>query len=428
MRKLLTILALLLAGACSDEEAPRATREGPDEAALQITVYPRAATVAPNEVVQFRVTGVPLPEEVQWGVRETGGGTISAGGRYAAPASAGVFTVTARYAEAETTATVDVVLPEEEAVDPAVRIEPGFAVVIAGAQQTFALETALTLTATQWRVREGAAGGTVSGGVYTAPSAPGVYHIDVEANDGAVTASATVVVRENPACVKTACPAGTVASTAGCDSAAAQTFPVALRIYDAYDTGTYLSNALVHVVEEGGDQTGVCAVTDGNGNVSIEAPSNMAFGIKVSRSDLPDNYRFYAARSSMLNGILYVVTQTVVDEYTGFAGVTRVPEHGILIGTLYKSDGFIVDYGDPMTVTTLPVAGDIVYSDLWGRPDPDASGVDRSEGRFYGYNVPAGARTLRFFVGGVEKTLASPGFRMVPASVTWEGFTCSDCL
>lgn len=58
-----------------------------------LKVVPPRATVAPGAALQFSVT--PTTTAVTWSVQEASGGSITAGGLYTAPASAGVFHVVA---------------------------------------------------------------------------------------------------------------------------------------------------------------------------------------------------------------------------------------------------------------------------------------------------------------------------------------------
>ena len=79
----------------------------------------------------------------------------------------------------------------------AVSVSPAVAVVPVGGNQTFAATVVGPAnTAVTWSVQEGAFGGTVtSGGVYTAPSAHGTFHVvATSAYDPTRTATATVTV------------------------------------------------------------------------------------------------------------------------------------------------------------------------------------------------------------------------------------------
>src|SRR5512147_2747318 len=80
------LAALLSLAACSDPAGPDFT----------VTVVPGIAAVDPGKTWQFAVivTGIEN-DTVRWAVQEDGGGTITAGGLYTAPATAGTFHVVA---------------------------------------------------------------------------------------------------------------------------------------------------------------------------------------------------------------------------------------------------------------------------------------------------------------------------------------------
>lgn len=90
--------------------------------------------------------------------------------------------------------------------DP-LRVEPPSVELAPRAQAAFAATSATTVT---WSVREAAGGTVTAAGVYTAPAAPGVYH--VVATAGGVSAEAVVTVKSP---VTIAAPASF--STPACD-------------------------------------------------------------------------------------------------------------------------------------------------------------------------------------------------------------------
>ncbi|MGA8891101.1 MAG: hypothetical protein WB493_05995 [Anaeromyxobacteraceae bacterium] len=80
------LAALLSLAACSEPAGPDFT----------VTVVPGIAAVDPGKTWQFAVivTGIEN-DNVRWAVQEAGGGTITSGGLYTAPATAGTFHVVA---------------------------------------------------------------------------------------------------------------------------------------------------------------------------------------------------------------------------------------------------------------------------------------------------------------------------------------------
>ncbi len=181
-------LAALLLAAC-----------GP---AVSVSVEPASATLAPGKTLQLtaKVEG-SSNTAVKWTVQEgASGGEVSAAGLYTAPATPGTFHVIATAeADASKSATVTLTVSAEAGVR--VTLSPSTATVAAGETKTFTATVTGTAEANAnvtWTVQEGAAGGTVSAsGVYTAPSAPGTFHV-VATSVADQTAKATATVTVTP--------------------------------------------------------------------------------------------------------------------------------------------------------------------------------------------------------------------------------------
>lgn len=174
----------------------------PDAAAqaVAVLVAPAQVEAAPGGQVAFAATVTGTANTaVSWGVQETGGGTVNATGLYTAPSSAGTFHVTATSSadpSKQGSATVTVTAPQPIV---AVTVSPASGSVNACRTLQFtATVTGSTNTAVAWSVQEGAAGGTVTaGGLYTAPTGPGTYHVvATSAADPAKSFVATVTVTE----------------------------------------------------------------------------------------------------------------------------------------------------------------------------------------------------------------------------------------
>jgi hypothetical protein len=140
---------------------------------ISISISPSTATVSANGQQQFTASvGNAGNKAVLWWV--DGGGTVTDAGLFTAPATAGTSLVTA-ISQADprhtSTATVTVISP--------VTVSPASIIVAPDGTQSFtAVVTATGDTAVTWSVQEGAAGGTITaGGVYTAPSTNGSYHV-----------------------------------------------------------------------------------------------------------------------------------------------------------------------------------------------------------------------------------------------------------
>jgi hypothetical protein len=164
-----------------------------------VAISPRTASVSAGGTVTFTATVTGLSGNgVTWKVQESSGcGSVSAGGVYTAPGAAAtchvVVTSTADTTKSDT-ATITVTGPV------AVTLSPTTATVDACKTSTFTASVSGTSDqAVTWSVAEGATGGSVStGGVYTAPSTAGTYHVIATSHASAsATARATVTVNDH---------------------------------------------------------------------------------------------------------------------------------------------------------------------------------------------------------------------------------------
>jgi len=124
----------------------------------------------------------PDPNQgVSWSVAGPAAVAMAANGLFSAPATPGIYTVTATsQADPTKSGTATVTVGE------ALLILPSSASLPPGASQAFTAQVSgVANPAVTWNVMEGTAGGSITAtGLYTAPPAPGVYHI------GAVSAAA----------------------------------------------------------------------------------------------------------------------------------------------------------------------------------------------------------------------------------------------
>jgi hypothetical protein len=173
---------------------------GPPPAGQSVVVVttPSQVELAPGASARFAasVTGT-ADTSVKWTVAEVGGGTVDANGLYTAPAVEGVFHVRAASSAVPDVSAVSVVTVRNASAGQgvAVSVNPASAAVDACGKVTFAASvTGATSSAANWSVLE-AGGGTVANGVYSAPQAPGTYHVVATSTaDPARSATATVVV------------------------------------------------------------------------------------------------------------------------------------------------------------------------------------------------------------------------------------------
>ncbi len=144
---------------------------------IPIAIAPSTVSISPGESVQFTgvIPGVVLANKVVWTIAEgAAGGTISEFGLYTAPATAGTYHVVATgFSYKNATGTVVVVVHTVLTVAPKTGT-----VNVNGTIQFTGVVGGSTNQGITWSIQEGAAGGTItSTGLYTAPAAPGTFHI-----------------------------------------------------------------------------------------------------------------------------------------------------------------------------------------------------------------------------------------------------------
>ncbi len=151
--------------------------------------------------------GEPDPNQaVSWSVAGPAPAAIAAGGLFNAPAVPGIYTVTAvSQADGTKSGTAIVTVGED------LMVLPSSAGLAPGAGRGFQAQVSGMANPTvSWSVEEGTAGGTITAaGLYTAPPAPGVYHVIALASAGGDTVRglATVTVSADPEISVTLSPA-----------------------------------------------------------------------------------------------------------------------------------------------------------------------------------------------------------------------------
>jgi len=191
-------LCLALSLACGGGGGGNNNGGGNPPTTVAISVAPTTASLLTGATQTFTATVTGSANTAAtWTVQEgASGGTITSGGLYTAPASAGTYHVVATsVADTSKTsmATVTVTAPPVVAIS----VSPTTASLLTGATQTFtATVTGSANTAATWAVQEGASGGTItSGGLYTAPGSAGTYHVvATSVADTSKTATATITV------------------------------------------------------------------------------------------------------------------------------------------------------------------------------------------------------------------------------------------
>ena len=170
----------------------------PSPSLISVTVTPNSVTVLRDATQAFtvKVTGTNNTA-VTWSVEESSGGTIDSAGLYTPPQNGvGTFYVIATsQANPAASGAAAVTVPM-----PQVTIDPVAATLRPDGTGTFAATVSgLTNTAVNFTIQESAGGLINTAGLYTAPAAPGFYHVVAASVDEAtVTASATVTVTTSP--------------------------------------------------------------------------------------------------------------------------------------------------------------------------------------------------------------------------------------
>jgi hypothetical protein len=167
---------------------------------VAVSVSPGTATIRVGGTAAFTatVTGTTAGQStaVTWSVQESGGGTVDSSGHYTAPGTPGTFHVVATSVadtSKKASATVTVI------PNIAVSISPPTATTTAGGTVAFTATvtgtTAGQSTSVTWSVQESGGGTVNSAGRYTAPGAPGTFHVvATSAADPSKSAIATVTV------------------------------------------------------------------------------------------------------------------------------------------------------------------------------------------------------------------------------------------
>jgi hypothetical protein len=190
-------MALAIAAAfglwgCGGSSAPSPAPTPPS--LISVTVTPNSVTVLRDATQAFtaKVTGA-ANTAVTWSVQQSSGGTIDSAGLYTPPQNGtGTFYVlaTSQANSADVgSAVVTVPMPQITIVPEVVTLHPD------GTRTFTATVSGLTNTAVNFTVQESAGGLINSAGLYTAPTATGIYQVvATSADETTVSASATVTV------------------------------------------------------------------------------------------------------------------------------------------------------------------------------------------------------------------------------------------
>ena len=161
---------------------------------ISLTLAPASAVVRQGASLTFAATlKYANDTTLIWSVQEgAAGGTVTSNGVYTAPNVAGTYHVAVTSKEDSTKTAVSVVT-----VPLNVSVSPNAPVLSVRQTLTFAASiTGSVNKAVTWSVQEAGGGTVTSGGVYTAPSVVGTYHVvATSAADPTQSASAAVTVQ-----------------------------------------------------------------------------------------------------------------------------------------------------------------------------------------------------------------------------------------
>ncbi len=213
-----------LAAACEGGASPSLPSGAPvtpppaGQSVVVVTAPPHV-DLAPGVSARFAASVIGTADRsVTWSVTEVGGGTVDPNGLYTAPAVEGIFHVRAGSSAAPGVSGVSVVTVRKVAAGQGVvvSVTPAAATLDACGKATFAASvTGATSTEANWTVLE-AGGGTVANGVYSAPQAPGTYHVvATSVADPTRSATGTVVVGPEKVMSVTVDPASATVNAGG---------------------------------------------------------------------------------------------------------------------------------------------------------------------------------------------------------------------
>ena len=164
-------LAWLLAG-CGGGSSTVAPKPAPVSVAVRLS--PSSAILDQGATRQFTATVTGSTNTaVTWSVQESGGGSITNEGLYTAPATTGAFHVIAT-SQADSTKTAIAIATVVTPIT--VSISPSGVTLARGAAWLFIESVTGSHSGVTWSVQE-PAGGSVSGGFYTAPDTAGTFHV-----------------------------------------------------------------------------------------------------------------------------------------------------------------------------------------------------------------------------------------------------------
>jgi hypothetical protein len=306
---------------------------------VSVTVSPTSTSLQTGQQTQFTATvSGTTNTAVTW---TTSGGTVTTGGLYTAPTTAGTYTVTATSA-ADSTRSSSAIVTVSQSTQVSISVSPGTASLQGGGQQQF---TAIVSGTSNTGVTWSASGGTVTtGGLYTAPTTAGTYAVTAtSAADSSKWASATVTVSQPTQISISVSP-----NMANLQSGGQQQFTAFVSgtsntaVTWKASGGTITTSGLYTAPATAGTYT-VTAVSAADGTTSasatvgVTAPQNVAITISPNTVVMPASWhqQFAAAVSGSTNtGVSWAVTQgTGTITQSGLYTAPQVAETDVVTAT-----------------------------------------------------------------------------------------------
>jgi hypothetical protein len=287
---------------------------GSTSGGVSLTVSPNSASLRAGQQTQFTTTvSGTTNTAVTW---TASGGTVTSGGQYTAPSSAGTYTVTAT-SVADATKFASAVVTVSQPTQVSISVSPVTTSLQSGGQQQFKASVSGTSnTGVAWS----ASGGTVTtSGLYTAPSSAGTYAVTATSVADATKFISAVVTVSQPTQISISMSP----VTASLQSGGQQQFVAYVSgtshtaVTWSASGGTVTTSGLYTAPSTAGNYT-VIAVSaadstkSASAGVSVSAPQTIAVSIAPKTVAIPEKWQqqFAATVSGSSNtGVTWAVTQ-----------------------------------------------------------------------------------------------------------------------
>ncbi len=194
-------------------------------------------------------------------------------------------------------------------------------------------------------------------------------------------------------------------------------------------------NAIVNLVEnDDGEPTGICGVTDNNGQISLRVPRGEVLGVATVAQGAKNTWQFnlrYPSDptdgASSVDTTFISVSNALANLIPGLTGVEPDPEQGSIAGSVVRPDGSPVNYTGGTVATQS--GEEAYYFDDTGSPtnretQPE---LNPNNGLFAILNVPPGAHELELSYNGNVSDTTNNTLVTFPDSVAISNIVCTEC-